>query len=135
MDITVLVLAATATAFATGLGAIPVFLFGRRAEKFRPLLLGTTVGLMSVAALVGLLRPALQEGGAVSVLGGLIVGVAFLVAVGLFVDRPNFQNGRLKERGSGSPCSSSRCCSCTACRRDSPSERPTPRTAPGSACS
>ena len=74
MDIAVLVLAATATAFATGLGAIPVFLLGRRAEKFRPLLLGTTVGLMSVAALVGLLRPALQEGGAGSVLAGLIVG-------------------------------------------------------------
>jgi ZIP family zinc transporter len=99
MDIAVLVLAATATALATGLGAIPVFLLGRRAEKLRPGLLGTTVGLMAVAALVGLLRPALQEGGAVSVLAGLIVGVVFLVAVGLFVDRPNFQNGRLKGPG------------------------------------
>ena len=39
MDITVLVLAATATAFATGLGAIPVFLLGRRAEELRPVLM------------------------------------------------------------------------------------------------
>jgi ZIP family zinc transporter len=99
MDITVLVLAATATALATGLGAIPVFLLGRRAVNLRPALLGTTVGLMTVASLVGLLRPALQEDGPVSVLAGLIVGAAFLVAVGLVVDRPNFQNGRLKGPG------------------------------------
>ncbi len=70
MNIAVLVLAATATAFATGLGAIPVFLLGQRAEKLRPVLLGTTVGLMTVAAVVGLLRPALQDGGAGSVGGG-----------------------------------------------------------------
>jgi ZIP family zinc transporter len=84
---------------ATGLGAIPVFLLGRRAEKLRPVLLGTTVGLMTVAALVGLLRPALQEGGAGSVLGGLLVGIAFLLVVGAVVDRPNFQGGRLKGAG------------------------------------
>ena len=60
MDIIVLVLAATATAFATGLGVIPVFLLGDRAERLRPVLLGTTVGLMTVAALVGLLRGADQ---------------------------------------------------------------------------
>ena len=99
MDIIVLVLAATATALATGLGAIPVFFLGGRAEKLRPVLLGTTVGLMTVAALVGLLRPALQEGGAGSVLGGLIVGVAFLVVVGLVIDRPRFHEGRLNGPG------------------------------------
>ena len=96
MDITVLVLAATATAFATGLGAIPVFLLGRRAEGLRPLLLGATVGLMAVAAVVGLLRPALQEGGPGSVLGGLLVGVAFLVVATLVVDRPRSHAGRLQ---------------------------------------
>jgi len=99
MDILVLVLAATATALATGLGVIPVFLLGRRAERLRPVLLGTTVGLMTVAALVGLLRPALQEGGAGSVLGGLIVGAAFLVVVGVVIDRPRFHEGRLKRPG------------------------------------
>lgn len=99
MDILVLVLAATATAFATGLGAIPVFFLGRGTEKLRPVLLGTTVGLMSVAAVVGLLRPALQEGGPGSVLGGLLVGVGFLVLVARFVDRPGFQAGRLQGAG------------------------------------
>jgi len=95
MDITVLVLAATATAFATGLGAIPVFLLGRRAEELRPLLMGTTVGLMTVAAVVGLLRPALQEGGPGSVLAGLLVGVAFLIVAARVVDRPRSRAGRL----------------------------------------
>jgi ZIP family zinc transporter len=99
MDIIVLVLAATATALATGLGVIPVLLLGGRAERLRPVLLGTTVGLMTVAALVGLLRPALQEGGAGSVLGGLIVGAAFLVVVGVVIDRPRFHEGRLKRPG------------------------------------
>src|SRR4026208_89133 len=99
MDIIVLGPAATATAFATGLGVIPVFLLGDRAERLRPVLLGTTVGLMTVAAFVGLLRPALSEGGAGAVLGGLVVGVAFLLAAGRVVDRPTFQSGRLKRPG------------------------------------
>lgn len=99
MDITVLVLAATATAFATGLGAIPVFLLGRRAEGLRPVLLGTTIGLMTIAAVVGLLRPALQEGGPGSVLSGLLVGAAFLLAVGLVVDRHEFHARRLQGAG------------------------------------
>lgn len=99
MDIIVLVLAATATAFATGLGAIPVFLLGNRMAGLRPLLLGTTVGLMSVAAVVGLLRPALQEGGAGSVLSGLLVGVAFLVVVGLALGRREAHGGRLQGAG------------------------------------
>jgi ZIP family zinc transporter len=99
MDIIVLVLAATATAFATGLGAIPVFFLGRRAAGLRPVLLGTTVGLMTVAAVLGLLRPALQEGGPGSVLGGLLVGAAFLLAVGLVVDRRESRSGRLEGAG------------------------------------
>jgi hypothetical protein len=39
-DVIVLLLAASATALATGIGAIPVFLFGRRAERATPFLLG-----------------------------------------------------------------------------------------------
>jgi ZIP family zinc transporter len=99
MDFVLLVLAASATALATGLGAIPVFLLGRRAGRLRPVLLGSTVGLMTVAAILGLLRPALQEGGPGSVLGGLAVGVAFLVVAGAVVDRPRFHAGRLQGAG------------------------------------
>ena len=93
MDVTILLLAASATTLVTGLGAIPVFFLGRRAATLRPLLLGLTVGLMTVAALVGLLRPAVQEGSASSVAGGLLVGVAFLLAAGY----------ALEHRGAGEP--------------------------------
>ncbi|HET9161839.1 MAG TPA: ZIP family metal transporter [Solirubrobacterales bacterium] len=74
----VLLLAASATALATGLGAIPVFLFGPRTDRFTPLLLGFAGGVMAVAALSGLLVPAFEEGGAGLVIAGLAVGVGFL---------------------------------------------------------
>jgi zinc transporter, ZIP family len=80
-DVVVLLLAASATALATGIGAIPVFLFGQRTERLTPLLLGFAVGVMGVAAVAGLLIPASEEGSAVAVIVGLAVGVLFLVAV------------------------------------------------------
>jgi zinc transporter, ZIP family len=80
-DIVVLLLAASATALATGLGAIPVFLFGQRTERATPFLLGFAVGVMGVAAVAGLLIPASEEGSATAVITGLAVGVAFLAVV------------------------------------------------------
>lgn len=74
-----LFLAASATALATGLGAIPVFLFGQRTQRFTPWLLGFAGGVMAVAALSGLLVPAFEEDGAALAPAGLAVGVAFLV--------------------------------------------------------
>jgi simple sugar transport system permease protein len=41
MDLVLLTLAASATAFATGLGAVPVWFMGARAEALRPILFGT----------------------------------------------------------------------------------------------
>ena len=79
MDVAALALAGSATAIATGLGAVPVFVLGRRAERLRPFLWGTAIGLMSVAAVVGLLLPALDEDGGVEVVAGVVVGVAFLL--------------------------------------------------------
>ena len=75
----VLVLAAAGTALATGLGAVPVFLLGRRAGDLTAPLLGFAAGAMSVAAILGLLIPAAEEGSAIEVLGGLATGVAFVV--------------------------------------------------------
>ena len=75
-----LFLAGVGTALATGLGAIPVFALGERATVLRPALWGLAGGLMGVASVVGLLRPALQEGSTGAVLGGLLAGVAFLTA-------------------------------------------------------
>ncbi|HEX6687602.1 MAG TPA: ZIP family metal transporter [Solirubrobacterales bacterium] len=80
-EVIVLFLAASATALATGIGAIPVFLFGQRVERLTPLLLGFAAGVMGVAAVSGLLIPASEEGSAVEVIAGVAVGVLFLVAV------------------------------------------------------
>jgi len=73
-DLLVLFLAACATALATGLGAIPVWFLGRRAEALTPILLGIAAGVMGVASIVGLLIPAAEEGSVWDVLGGLLVG-------------------------------------------------------------
>jgi ZIP family zinc transporter len=80
-DVIVLLLAASATALATGLGAIPVFLFGQRAERATPVLLGFAAGVMAVAAVAGLLIPATEEGELAEVVAGFALGVAFLVVV------------------------------------------------------
>jgi ZIP family zinc transporter len=80
-EIVILVLAASGTALATGLGAVPVFLLGRRAEALAPTLLGFAAGVMGVAAVAGLLIPAVQEGSPAEVLLGFAVGVGFLVGV------------------------------------------------------
>jgi ZIP family zinc transporter len=77
-DVVALLLAASATALATGLGAVPVFLFGQRIERMTPFLLGFAAGVMGVAAVAGLLIPASEEGSAGAVLAGLAVGAAFL---------------------------------------------------------
>jgi ZIP family zinc transporter len=78
-EVLVLLLAASATALATGIGAIPVFLFGSRTARFTPFLLGFAAGVMGVAAVAGLLIPAVEEGTAVEVGAGLAVGVLFLL--------------------------------------------------------
>jgi len=80
LDILVLVLVASATALATGLGAIPVFMLGTRAEELRPPLLGFAAGAMGLASVVGLFLPALDEGSTLQAMLGLAAGVAFLGA-------------------------------------------------------
>ncbi len=74
-----LVIIATGTALATGLGAVPVILLGQRAARLRPALLGLAAGVMSVAAVSGLLLPALADGSTTEVALGLIAGVGFLL--------------------------------------------------------
>ncbi|HEY7255731.1 MAG TPA: ZIP family metal transporter [Solirubrobacterales bacterium] len=76
-----LFLAACATALATGVGAIPVFLLGDRARALTPALLAFAAGVMAVAAVVGLLIPAGEEGSPSAVIGGVAVGVLFLAVV------------------------------------------------------
>jgi zinc transporter, ZIP family len=80
VELVILALAGSATALATGLGAIPVSRLGARAEVLRPGLWGLTVGLMGVASVVGLLLPALDEGSSESVVAGMVTGIIFLLA-------------------------------------------------------
>lgn len=80
-EVVVVTLVGALTALATGLGAVPVFLLGDRVEALRPLLWGITIGLMGVAAVVGLLLPALDEDEPGAVIAGLAVGIAFLIVV------------------------------------------------------
>lgn len=79
-DVVVLMLAASGTALATGLGAVPVFFLGERAGQLTPLLLGFAAGVMGVASVAGLLIPAAEEGSAAAVIGGLVAGAGLLGA-------------------------------------------------------
>ena len=92
-------IAGTVTALATGLGAVPVFLIGERPRRLRPFLWGATVGLMSVAAVVGLLLPALDEGQPGAVAAGLVVGVVFLLASRRLLEGRDVHVGRLRGAG------------------------------------
>jgi zinc transporter, ZIP family len=77
-EVLILLLAASATALATGLGAIPVFFLGERAAGLTPLLLGFACGVMGVASISGLLAPAIEEGSPAAVIAGAAAGVGLL---------------------------------------------------------
>jgi ZIP family zinc transporter len=82
-----LILAASATAVATGIGVIPVAVLGERAVALRPFLLGTAAGVMAVASLIGLIVPGLDDGEPVEVWGGVLIGIVFLFAARRIIDR------------------------------------------------
>ena len=87
-DLVLLTLAATGTALATGLGALPVVALGpARAARLRPAMLGLTVVVMTVASVYGLLIPAFREGATAAVLGGVAAGAAFLAVARRLVRR------------------------------------------------
>lgn len=96
--LTVIALGA-ATALATGLGAIPVFFLGRRASRWEPALWGSAAGVMAVAAIVGLLLPAIDEGSTADVAAGLVAGVAFLGATRIGLRSHDVHVGRLSGAG------------------------------------
>lgn len=78
-DALLLLLIATGTALATGLGAVPVATLGARAAALQPTLGGLAAGVMGVAATVGLLAPALRDGDDVLVAASTVAGVAGLL--------------------------------------------------------
>jgi ZIP family zinc transporter len=91
-----LVLFASLTTLATGLGAIPVFMLGSRAAELRPWLLGLAAGVMSVAAVAGLLLPALDDGGTLEVAAGLAAGIAFLLGARRLLSSPRADLSRVR---------------------------------------
>src|SRR3954447_23778151 len=62
MDVLWVALIGAGTALATGLGALPVWALGEAAARYRPALEGAAAGVMAVAAVVGLLLPAADNG-------------------------------------------------------------------------
>lgn len=86
-DVVAVALAGGATALATGAGAIPVFALGAHAERLRPALWGLAAGVMTVAAVAGLLLPALEVGGPRDVAIGSVAGVAFLLTARATIER------------------------------------------------
>jgi ZIP family zinc transporter len=94
-----LLLAASATSLATGLGAIPVFFLGGRASAWEPALWGLAAGVMTVASVVGLLKPALDEGSTAAVGFGLAAGIAFLAVARLVLRKSDVHVGNLRGAG------------------------------------
>ena len=99
MELAVLVLAGSGTALATGIGALPVSRLGARAEFLRPALWGLTVGLMTVASVVGLLMPALEEGSDSAVVAGLVLGGGFLLVSRRLLESRDVHVGKLRGAG------------------------------------
>jgi zinc transporter, ZIP family len=99
MEVALLALAGSGTALATGIGALPVSRLGEHAARIRPALWGLTVGLMTVASVVGLLLPALDEGSTAPVAAGLAAGIAFLLASRRFLERRDVHVGQLGGAG------------------------------------
>jgi zinc transporter, ZIP family len=73
-----------------------VFFIGERAAALRPALIGLAVGLMSVASVVGLLIPALEEGSLGSVAAGLFGGAVFLLMTKLALAKRDVHVGKLR---------------------------------------
>jgi ZIP family zinc transporter len=79
MDLLVLLAAATATALATGLGVPIVWWHRGSTTSLTPFLEGATGGIMAVAAIVGLLLPAFDDGSPLAVGAGVVAGIGFLL--------------------------------------------------------
>jgi zinc transporter, ZIP family len=89
----ILLLAASATTLATGLGAVPVFWLGGRASEWQPALYGLAAGAMTIASIVGLLKPGFEQGPTAAVLAGVATGVLFLGVTRLTLSHSDVEVG------------------------------------------
>jgi zinc transporter, ZIP family len=102
-NVLLLVAIGAATALATGLGALPVWILRDGASGVEAALLGLAAGVMGVAAIVGLLVPGLDQGPGGSVIAGAVVGCLFLFGARRLIERSD--TGRRLAVGSGGPTS------------------------------
>ena len=79
-DALALIAIASLTVLATGIGALPVMALGAsRARATQGLLSGLAAGVMAVAATVGLLKPAAEQGDTLTVVAATAAGALALV--------------------------------------------------------
>ncbi len=101
VDLILLAAIGAATALATGLGAVPVFALGDRAVTLEAWLLGLAAGVMTVAAVAGLILPGLREGSLGSVASGAACGVVFLLVTRRLIQDRTDRTGEGARRATG----------------------------------
>ena len=79
-----------------------VFFLGKRAAILRPALLGLAAGAMTVASISGLLLPGLDQGSAVIVIGGGVIGMLFLLIARQRLERRSDLGGKAMDGQRGS---------------------------------
>lgn len=99
LDALLLAVAGLGTALACGLGVIPVVVLGRRVRSYQPALTGMAAGLMATASLLGLIVPGVEEGGVLTVLVGVAIGVGFLMLTRRFMHHRDVGAGRVRSAG------------------------------------
>jgi ZIP family zinc transporter len=99
VTVALLLLAASATALATGVGALPVYALGARIEQWRPALWGAVAGIMAAASIQGLILPGLREDSDVALLAGLLAGIGFLFAAQRWLGRHDVSLGHVRGVG------------------------------------
>lgn len=102
IDALLLTAIAAATVLATGIGALPVIALGAaRARAAQGVLSGLAAGVMAVAATVGLLKPAAEQGSATTVVLAAAAGAIALVLSRLAL-RSRARNSGSSEAGARS---------------------------------
>src|SRR3954451_12406856 len=99
MDVVWVALIGAGTGLATGAGVLPVWALGEGAARYRAALEGVAAGVMAVAAVVGLLLPAADNGSAAEVGAGAAAGVAFLLIARRALARHELHVGHLAGAG------------------------------------
>ncbi|MFB6125187.1 MAG: ZIP family metal transporter [Halanaeroarchaeum sp.] len=89
-NLTLVFVAGLITAIATGIGALPFFLFDDIEDRWNVVLWGFASGIMLAASVFGLVKEGLAAGTALDILPGMVVGVLLVVAGHRVITRYDF---------------------------------------------